>query len=70
MITSSANRDSFHALNPNSNLNDNPTYIYMLFEMDVLQRSRSSYNPTVSFRVYAIRVLNKLADVVVKSPVV
>ena len=24
--------------------------------MDVLQRSRSSYNPTVSFRVYAIRV--------------
>ena len=28
----------------------------MLFEMDVLQRSRSSYNPTVSFRVYAIRV--------------
>ena len=58
MISSSANRDSFHALNPNSNLNDNPTYIYiyMLFEMDVLQRSRSSYNPTVSFRVYAIRV--------------
>ena len=29
MITSSANRDSFHALNPNSNLNANPTYIYM-----------------------------------------
>ena len=28
MITSSANRDSFHALNPNSNLNANPTYIY------------------------------------------
>ena len=27
-----------------------------MFEMDVLQRSRSSYNPTVSFRVYAIRV--------------
>ena len=27
MITSSANRDSFHALNPNSNLNANPTYI-------------------------------------------
>ena len=25
MITSSANRDSFHALNPNSNLNANPT---------------------------------------------
>ena len=41
-----------------------------MFEMDVLRRSRSSYNPTVSFRVYAIRVLNKLADVIVKSPVV
>ena len=27
MITSSANRDSFHAFNPNSNLNANPTYI-------------------------------------------
>ena len=27
-----------------------------MFEMDVLRRSRSSYNPTVSFRVYAIRV--------------
>ena len=27
MITSSANRDSFHAPNPNSNLNVNPTYI-------------------------------------------
>ena len=26
-----------------------------MFEMDVLRRSRSSYNPTVSFRVYAIR---------------
>ena len=25
MITSSANRDLFHALNPNSNLNTNPT---------------------------------------------
>ena len=32
-------------------------YIYIcMFEMDVLRRSRSSYNPTVSFRVYAIRV--------------
>ena len=29
MITSSANRDSFHALNPNCNLNANPTYIYV-----------------------------------------
>ena len=29
MITSSTNRDSFHALNPNSNLNANPTYIYI-----------------------------------------
>ena len=27
-----------------------------MFEMDVLRCSRSSYNPTVSFRVYAIRV--------------
>ena len=27
-----------------------------MFEMDVLRRSRSSYNTTVSFRVYAIRV--------------
>ena len=27
-----------------------------MFEMDVLRRSRSSYNPTVSFRVYPIRV--------------
>ena len=27
MITSSVNRDSFHALNPNSNLNANPTHI-------------------------------------------
>ena len=27
-----------------------------MFEMDVLQRSRSSYNPIVSFRVEAIRV--------------
>ena len=27
MITSNANRDLFHALNPNSNLNANPTYI-------------------------------------------
>ena len=27
-----------------------------MFEVDVLRRSRSSYNPTVSFRVYAIRV--------------
>ena len=26
MITSNANGDSFHALNPNSNLNVNPTY--------------------------------------------
>ena len=29
MITSNANRDSFHALNPNSNLNTNPTYIFL-----------------------------------------
>ena len=29
MITSNANRDSFHALNPNSNLNAKPTNIYM-----------------------------------------
>ena len=27
-----------------------------MFEMDVLRHSRSSYNPTVYFRVYAIRV--------------
>ena len=29
MITSSANRDSFHAPNPNSYLNVNPTYTYV-----------------------------------------
>ena len=29
MITSNANGDSFHALNPNPNLNVNPTYIYV-----------------------------------------
>ena len=28
MITSNANGDSFHALNPNPNPNVNPTYIY------------------------------------------
>ena len=31
-----------------------------MYEMDVLRRSRSSYNPTVSFRVYAIRILINL----------
>ena len=31
MITSSANRDSFHALNPNSNLSANPKYIFIRF---------------------------------------
>ena len=34
MITSNANRDSFHALNPNSNLNANPTYICLLGELN------------------------------------
>ena len=30
MITSNANGDSFHALNPNPNPNVNPTYVYII----------------------------------------
>ena len=35
MITSNTNGDSFHALNPNSNLNANPTYIYFFYDIGV-----------------------------------
>ena len=35
MITSSAKGDSFHAFNPNSNLNADPTYIIMYIWKDI-----------------------------------